>query len=357
MHIQMPSRETISTSHYTWLVILQHMLRVSGVPTDAQGAQQFIDLATRYGEQMLRDPTLMIVWEQPYYINEYGEVVRALNAMPVLKSHIGKHSIDTSGVLSQDVFLMPPPSIGSGSYVNWCVEVSRLKRNQITIDFAENRIRIQSILHFMQATTQFAGTFDMIQDVSRFMPAQTVICQRRFPELQSRKIDDIEENAYSKFLKSGILNKHSIEVFVNDALQPTQLQRNELTERMNKIISRGLGVFDNTYMYFKLWCHIYMRAMFSSYNEPVQIPVAAAPTRLVFVQFGDPANVPNWNDLDTYASEQYLTAFETRNHTQNFITMLHILGDDTLYFDSVAGNPVCPWHGIRFPGVHILYLM
>lgn len=106
LNIDVPERFEPDDSTYddSWVSICHTMLLNSGVPADADTDAEFLRLSRKYAKEMRENYELRIDWEYPYYRNDDGDVVRSGKAVPVLRSHIGRSSIEGSGVTNQDIY-------------------------------------------------------------------------------------------------------------------------------------------------------------------------------------------------------------------------------------------------------------
>lgn len=124
---------------------------------------------------------------------------------------------------------------------------------------------------------------------------------------------------------------------------------------INEFLDTGLSVYDNTYIYFMLWCNAYARARLADEDIAPAVPVTAdANSVLRYVQMGDGAPALVLADLKRYAHEQYFAFFESDYTTDAIIIMLEILGYAGMYFTTGANELTAPWNGFNFPAVNIV---
>lgn len=238
------------------------MFTRAGVPTSRAYVEQYMQMANEFSNQLIANPTLRLDWEVPHYINEDGEIVPGPNQIAVIRLHIGKHSIEGSGVFKIDLIDVSVSPTGGCGFLNWAITKTR-ENHAIIEHHAENgddAITISSTIHYEMSNLAFSGSVLFNRNVSRFLPVNTALVNSTMPVLASLKIGNIPQSAYAEHFKSGLINKQTVPVILKSVLGLTDPQAIACGNQVNELVNDGLNIYDNTYIYFKLFCNVFARA-------------------------------------------------------------------------------------------------
>lgn len=146
---------------------------------------------------------------------------------------------------------------------------------------------------------------------------------------------------YAQYYRGSIFNNQMIEHFATTGLSLTQAEHNILKGVTTALAESGNMIAANHYIYFKLFCNVFVRARLNNGNINIPLPVINNNNSRIYVQTGLTAPATNFTaeNLLRYGAQQNIV-FESQGSNDVFITMYEILGYEGMYFNSnPCSNP------------------
>lgn len=338
-----------------WIVVLYHMWYNCGIPVGVDNIQASVYAARVFARRLMADDTLRLDWQLPYNMDENGELTVGSHPLPVIHSHIGSHSIETSGVFTTDVCKMGVTTFGNNTFMPSTIEAIRLKGSSVVHIADDHNYTVTSLVTYARNDVVQGGNFNVSARFSQLSPRNTAVVAQHIVLREPEAIGVIEKTAFADYLKGGFVSKNTFNPTAAAVLNANNAQLTQLVGVINEFLDTGLSVYDNTYVYFKLWCNAYARARLAVEDIAPVVPVTAdANSGLRYVQMGDGAPALVLADLKRYAHEQYFAFFESDYTSDAFIIMLEIMGYMGMYFTTGPDDPTAPWHGFQFPAINIV---
>lgn len=182
---------------------------------------------------------------------------------------------------------------------------------------------------------------------SRAIPIQTYLVEQRIEYNGPRVRDIFKPHDYGKYLRNNALNNNMVDGFYSSILRAPTAMKQMLQRVVSQQISCNNSVCDNSSIYFKLFMNCFIRSRLYIANMNPRMPGDFNNSTFEYCNVNNPAQFSEEN-ITRYCADQFMSFFQSRCSSLDWITMMEILGCQSPYFRSTVDNLVLPTNRISW---------
>lgn len=254
---------------------LIEMYAISGFTLTESQATNARNLLYIYADNIARNPNLRLRIAPTISVDEDGNQT-ITGITPSLITHLGTDSINVTGTMQQEVCL-PNPGDSSAYDSTFIERLTHLITSHATrlrgIAGDNPGVVIESTLISAAAPTDTSSVLQISAQLATAHNVHMHVLQRQFSLKRFEVLRVINAEMYSQWFTMNIFNDLGIQQITTTTIAMTPDERAILQQVVNNQTNINSESCDNTYIYFKLFVHVYARLALAHYGQVVELPI------------------------------------------------------------------------------------